>query len=130
MSSTLGQQTMADTGTSPADTIEASRVSGTGVYNTDGEKLGHIQDIVIGKRDGQVKYAVLSAGGFLGIGEEYHPLPWHILKYDERQGGYVIGVTIDQLQGAPRYGREANPRWEDPSYGQGIEDYWGLRPAV
>ncbi|MEF2552930.1 PRC-barrel domain-containing protein [Aurantimonas sp. A2-1-M11] len=107
--------------------IEASRVSGTAVYNTDGDHLGHIHDLVIGKQDGQVKYAIMSFGGFLGIGEEYHPLPWHVLKYDERQGGYVVGITLDQLQGAPRYAAGAEPGWNDPDYGRRIDDYY--RPA-
>jgi len=125
MSSTLG------TGASPemelgADVIEASRVNGTRVYNTDGDNLGHIHDIVIGKRDGRVRYAIMSFGGFLGIGEDYHPLPWEVLKYDERQGGYVVGITIDQLKEAPRYGATAQPDWLDPAYGRRINDYYGV----
>ncbi|SKA25791.1 PRC-barrel domain-containing protein [Consotaella salsifontis] len=109
-----------------ADFIEASRVNGTAVYDTDGQHLGHIEDVVLGKRDGNVKYAVLSMGGFLGIGEEYHPIPWSVLKYDERQGGYVIGVPIDQLKTAPHYGAADNPRWGDPAYGRSIDDYYGV----
>ncbi|MEF2074321.1 PRC-barrel domain-containing protein [Consotaella aegiceratis] len=109
-----------------ADHIEASRVSGTEVYNTEGEHLGHIQDFVLGKRDGAVKYAILSFGGFLGFGEEYYPLPWQVLKYDERQGGYVIGVTIDQLKQGPRYGAAESPSWADPAYGRSIDDYYGV----
>ena len=130
MSSTEGESIMAagHPGSSTApDNIEASRVSGTAVYNTEGDHLGHIQDIVIGKRDGKVSYAVMSFGGFLGIGESYHPLPWQVLKYDERQGGYVIGVTIDQLEAAPRYAT-GEARWDDPDYGRQVDDYW--RPAL
>ncbi len=129
MSSTLGTGEMTGQTTS-ADHIEASRVSGTSVYSTDGDKLGSIDDIVLGKRDGQVKYAILASGGFLGIGEDYYPLPWQTLKYDERQGGYVIGVTIDQLKGGPSFGRDARPSWSDPAYGSGVDDYYGVRPAV
>ncbi|KQT86360.1 photosystem reaction center subunit H [Aurantimonas sp. Leaf443] len=110
-----------------ADAIEASRVTGTPVYNTEGDHLGHIHDLVLGKRDGQVRYAIMSFGGFLGIGEDYHPLPWQVLKYDERQGGYVVGVTIDQLKEAPRYGAGSEPRWADEDYGRRIDDFY--RPA-
>ncbi|HEX2019561.1 MAG TPA: PRC-barrel domain-containing protein, partial [Aurantimonas sp.] len=78
MSSTEGTSIMgsddATAGGIGVDNIEASRVSGTAVYNTEGDHLGHIQDLVLGKRDGRVKYAIMSFGGFLGIGEEYHPL--------------------------------------------------------
>nr|BAT30475.1 PRC-barrel domain-containing protein [Aureimonas sp. AU4] len=109
-----------------ADAIEASRVNGTAVYNTEGDHLGHIYDVVIGKRDGRVKYAIMSFGGFLGIGEEYHPLPWEVLKYDERQGGYVVGITIDQLQSAPRYGADARPDWATSDYGRRVNDYYGV----
>ncbi|HEY9058661.1 MAG TPA: PRC-barrel domain-containing protein [Aurantimonas sp.] len=128
MSSTEGRTIM---GKNPdavgIDDIEASRVSGTEVYNTDGDHLGHIHDLVLGKRDGRVKYAIMSFGGFLGIGEEYHPLPWQVLKYDERQGGYVVGITRDQLEGAPRYAAGTTPSWGDPDYGRRIDDYY--RPA-
>ena len=130
MSSTEGREAMAHAEAGDGvgiDNIEASRVAGTEVYNTEGDHLGHIHDLVIGKRDGRVKYAVMSFGGFLGIGEEYHPIPWHILKYDERQGGYVVGITVDQLREAPRYGAGAAPQWSDPAYGRDIDDYW--RPA-
>lgn len=131
MSSTQGEAVMAagdPGGAVGPNNIEASRVSGTAVYNTEGEHLGHIQDLVIGKIDGRVRYAVMSFGGFLGIGESYHPLPWEVLKYDERQGGYVVGVTIDQLHGAPRYGASDTPRWNDPDYGRQVDDYW--RPSL
>ena len=130
MSSTEGSHLMASEETDNEvgiNNIEASRVEGTAVYNTDGDHLGHIQDLVIGKRDGQVKYAILSFGGFLGIGEDYHPLPWHVLKYDARQGGYVVGITREQLEGAPRFAPDASPGWNDPDTGQRIDDYW--RPA-
>ena len=125
MSSTLGTGSMSEV-TIGADAIEASRVSGTKVYNTEGESLGHIYDVVIGKRDGRVRYAIMSFGGFLGIGEEYHPLPWEVLKYDERQGGYVVGLTIDQLRGAPHFGASNRPDWVDPAYGRRVSDYYGV----
>jgi len=125
MSSTMGTGPVGEVEVG-ADAIEASRVNGTAVYNTDGDHLGSIYDVVIGKRDGRVRYAIMSFGGFLGIGEEYHPLPWEVLKYDERQGGYVVGITIDQLQGAPRYGADARPDWATGDYGRRVNDYYGV----
>ena len=70
-----------------ANVISASKVTGTNVYNTAGESLGEINDVMIDKRSGKIAYAIMSFGGFLGIGEQYHPLPWATLKYDTRQGG-------------------------------------------
>ena len=68
-----------------AAVISASKVTGTNVYNTDGDHLGEIYDVMLDKRSGNIAYAVMSFGGFLGIGERYHALPWATLKYDTRQ---------------------------------------------
>ena len=57
------------------------------VYNTQGENLGEVYDVMIDKVSGKIAYAVMSFGGFLGIGNRYHPLPWSTLKYDTRQQG-------------------------------------------
>ena len=92
-----------------ASVISASKVTGTNVYNTDGDHLGEIYDIMLEKRSGNIAYAVMSFGGFLGIGERYHALPWATLKYDTRQGGYVVGLTIDQLKEAPTYAANELP---------------------
>ncbi len=77
----------------PRDTggqlIAASKVNGTAVYNGDGEHLGSVYDILLDKRSGHADYAILSFGGFLGIGDRYHPLPWSQLRYDTQLGGYV-----------------------------------------
>jgi hypothetical protein len=107
--------------------IAASKVSGTEVYNTTGDHLGEIHDLMLDKRSGKVAYAVMSFGGFLGLGEEYHPLPWVTLKYDTRQGGYVIGLTKAQLEGAPRYGASQEPEW-DRAYETRLHDYYGVAP--
>src|SRR3546814_10779129 len=76
-------------------TIASDKVEGTAVYDLDGERLGHIHNFMIDKHSGEVLYAVMSFGGFLGIGEHYHPLPWKVLKYDEERGGYVVGINKD-----------------------------------
>lgn len=109
--------------------IEASRVNGTKVYNRAGEHLGSIHDLVIGKRDGLVKYAIMSFGGFLGMGEEYHPLPWSKLDYEESQGGYVVDLDKARLEGAPHYGNDKSPDWNDRDYGRRVDDYYGVDQA-
>src|SRR5271157_4713362 len=65
--------------------IAASKVNGTTVYNRAGEKLGSIYDVMLAKGSGKAEYAVMSFGGFLGIGDRYHPLPWDALTYDPVQ---------------------------------------------
>ena len=108
--------------------ISASKVTGTNVYNTSGDWLGELHDVMIDKVSGKIAYAVLSFGGFLGVGERYHPLPWAALKYDTRQGGYVVGITREQLQGAPTFARDMQPAWGDRVYEKGIHDYYGTAP--
>jgi hypothetical protein len=106
-------------------TIASDKVEGTTVYNGHGEKLGHIHNFMIDKRSGQVLYAVLSFGGFLGLGERYHPLPWKVLKYDEEQGGYVVGISKDALADAPSFPPGEFPAFTG-SYGAGVYGYWGV----
>ena len=84
-------------------------MKGTDVYNGEGEHLGHIDDIVLGKANGHAEYAIMSFGGFLGMGEKDHPLPWQSLTYDPGLGGYVVNVTRDQLEGAPSYAPAKSP---------------------
>ena len=85
--------------------ISSDKVEGTAVYDRAGEKLGSINSVMIDKISGKVAYAVMSFGGFLGIGDRYHPLPWHVLTYDTGRGGYVIDLDPSTLEGAPTYGK-------------------------
>jgi len=108
--------------------ISAGKVTGTNVYNTAGDSLGEIYDVMIDKQSGKIAYAVMSFGGILGIGEDYHPLPWQTLKYDTRQGGYVVGLTKEQLEKSPTYGRHETPAWGDRAYEKKIHDYYRTQP--
>lgn len=107
--------------------IAASKVKGTNVYNADGESLGSIYDVMIDKRSGTVAYAVLSFGGFLGMGENYHPLPWKQLVYSEQHGGYLVNLSKDFLQAAPAYATSDTPDWTSRRYLGEIDQYYGTR---
>jgi sporulation protein YlmC with PRC-barrel domain len=104
--------------------IAASKVEGTAVYGAQGEHVGKIYDVMLDKTSGQVAYAVLSFGGFLGIGSDYYPLPWNALAYSERHGGYVSNVDKSLLEGAPKYAAGDDGRWNEPAYARGIDDYY------
>jgi len=106
------------------DLIASDKVEGTAVYDRNGTKLGSVYNFMVNKRSGQVAYAVLSFGGFLGMGSSYHPLPWNQLTYDPAQGGYVVDLTKEQLEGAPTYSASEAPRWNNPTYSRGIDDYY------
>jgi hypothetical protein len=106
------------------DLISSDKVEGTAVYNGAGEKLGSVYNLMVDKRSGRVAYAVMSFGGFLGMGSSYHPLPWEQLTYDRSKGGYVVNLSREQLEGAPAYSDTEAPMWDDPAYSRGIDDYY------
>ena len=91
--------------------IGSDKVDGTAVYGADGNKIGSIQRVMIDKLSGKVAYAVLSFGGFLGMGEDYYPVPWSTLKYDTNLGGYRVNLTASQLEKAPKYTQSTDWNW-------------------
>jgi sporulation protein YlmC with PRC-barrel domain len=111
--------------------ISSRRVEGTPVYDRNGDKLGTIHSIMIDKKSGRVAYAVLSAGGFLGLGGKVHPIPWELLTYDVDREGYVVELTREQLEKAPTMHLDADDRPVDEAYDEattyyGTMRWWGL----
>lgn len=109
--------------------IGSDKVEGTTVFGPDGETIGAIERVMIEKVSGRVSYAVLSFGGFLGIGDDHYPLPWPSLKYNTELGGYQTMITKDQLGGAPKYARGSDWNWGDRPGTRKIDDYYGV-PAI
>ena len=109
--------------------IASSTVEGTAVYDRAAEQIGTIHNFMVDKVSGQVAYVVMSFGGFLGLGESYHPLPWRALAYDTRLGGYVVDVDKDKLAGAPRIGSGEDP-FADEEYGKAVDAYFRLAPMA
>ena len=105
--------------------IASNKVEGTAVYDPKGEKLGSIYNFMVDKMDGQVEYAVLQFGGFLGLGSDYYPLPWDMLTYDEDKGGYVVALSKEVLEKAPHFAPGEQPAFT-PAYGGEIHDAYGL----
>ena len=108
-----------------AGLIGSDKVEGTYVYDANGEHVGSIERVMIDKRSGQVAYAVLSFGGFLGISSDYYPIPWASLKYDTSLGGYRTNITEEQLTGAPKYAGDSWD-WEDRERGRSVYEYYGV----
>jgi len=121
-----GGKAMALEANETGNLIGSDKVEGTAVYGADRNKIGSIERVMIDKLSGKVSYAVLSFGGFLGIGDDHYPLPWQSLKYDTSLGGYVTGVTESQLQGAPHYGNDNTWNWSDPTRTRAVNDYYGV----
>lgn len=112
-----------------SELIASNKVEGTTVYNRQGEHLGKVYNFMVNKRSGQVEYAVMSFGDFLGMGGSYHPLPWKALTYDPSQGGYVVDLDKRKLEGAPSYRTGEEPTF-DRAYSQSLYDYYGLPYGV
>ena len=92
--------------------IGSDKVDGTAVYGSDGNRIGSVERVMIDKLSGKVAYAVISYGGFLGIGDDYYPTPWSSLDYDTSLGGYRINVTSDRLHDAPKYRDDRDWQWD------------------
>ena len=124
----MAQATTGDRPESDHKLILGSRVEGTPVFDKTGDTIGHIDDLSIERVSGRVVYAIMSFGGFLGIGENFHPIPWSLLDYDVERGGYVVPLDKAELNGAPHYERDELVALGGPShanYGQRIYDYYG-----
>jgi len=107
--------------------IASDRVNGTDVYGQDGTKIGHIDHLMIDKPSGNIAYAVMGFGGFLGMGEEHHPIPWGKLTYSTEKEGYVTDLTREQLEGAPRKHDDwyADRAFHEATYAHyGVPPYW------
>lgn len=109
------------------DVIASDKVVGTDVYGIDDKHVGKIERLIVEKRSGRVTYAVMSFGGFLGIGHDHYPLPWAKLTYDERLGGYRTDVTKEQVEGAPSYRSDTDFDWSRES-GKRVHDHYGVPP--
>jgi len=109
----------------PSDLISSDKVEGTSVYRSNGDKIGHIERLMIEKRSGKTLYAIMNFGGFLGIGEDSYPLPWSLLTYNPELGGYEVNLTDEQLKGAPKIATGSSWDWDDELQGRRLSDYYG-----
>lgn len=119
--------------TSDHPLILSSRVVGTPVYDRAGNRLGHVDDLSIEKVSGRTVYAIMSFGGFLGIGEKFHPVPWPLLDYDVEQDGFVVPLDPAALKNAPSYDAAEVRELGGPAYrtyGDTIYGYYGTYGAV
>jgi len=110
-----------------ASLIGSDKVEGTNVYRSNGDKIGQIERIMLEKTTGKVAYAVMSFGGFLGIGHDHYPVPWSRLTYNPKLGGYEVNISEHELKGAPKYGPSDD--WAfDREQGQKVYDYYRVPP--
>ena len=110
------------------DLISSEKVDGTAVYGREGERIGSVKSLMIEKRGGRVTDAVVSVGGFLGMGEKYHSLPWSTLKYDTDVDGYRLDVTEDQLRSGPTFDDTTADNALDRAYQHRVYSHYGVNP--
>jgi hypothetical protein len=118
-------------GASPVATDETDRliasdkVEGTEVFGRDGQRIGAVYNFMVDKVTGRVAYAVVSFGGFLGLGERFFPLPWAALTYDPGRGGYVVDVDRATLDRAPSFAPGEDP-FRDPDHRRNLFGFYGF----
>jgi hypothetical protein len=107
--------------------ITSDNVEGMPVYDMHGKRIGTVDRLMIDKVTGQIAYAILSFGGFLGIGEDHYPIPWSMLTYNEKPDGFQVDITEDELKNAPKI--EPSEKWEQTNRArnQDVYDYWEVR---
>src|SRR5437868_12640934 len=112
------------TATGHTSAIRAKKVLGTNVKNPSGEKIGEIEDVILDKQSNNIMFAVVGFGGFLGMGEKYHPVPWSTLNYDDAQNAYVVNFTKEQLKAAPADALEELTKNDGANYRDRTFDYY------
>jgi sporulation protein YlmC with PRC-barrel domain len=124
-----------DTGTATMDSehkhrrvMPAGALAGDRVRNSAGEDLGKIEEIMIDVPTGRVAYAVLSFGGFLGMGEKLFALPWDALQLDEDEHQFILNVDKATLENAPGFDSDNWPDMADPNWGSQIHSHYGSKP--
>lgn len=119
---------MVDVMSRPHPLIASDRVEGTAVRRPSGDLVGHIERLMIDKITGQVSYAVLSFGGFFGLGSKLLPVPWGKLSYNTRFEAYELDISESELRNAPSFGADQDFDWGDRSQEAALHRYYGIPP--
>lgn len=108
--------------------IGSDTVEGTPVYRPSGDRIGTIERVMIDKISGRAAYAVMSFGGFLGIGDDHYPIPWPLLHYSEELGGYALDLSDSVLKAAPKFQDDDSWPYGDRGREAALYGYYGALP--
>lgn len=108
--------------------LSASTIHGSNVKNPNNENIGEIQDLMINLESGHVEYAVLSFGGFLGIGDKYFAVPVEVLNFSNKNHDITLDVDKERLENAPGFDKDNWPMEASPEFMQSVYDYYGHKP--
>lgn len=108
--------------------LSASTIIGDVVENTSGERLGKIEELMIDVEQGRIAYAVLSFGGFMGVGDKLFAIPWSALRVNTQEHKFVLEADKNTLEAAPGFDKDNWPDMADQSWGSDIHRYYGQQP--
>lgn len=106
--------------------LSSSSLTGNSVRNADGEDLGKIEDFMLDTSTGEVSYAVLSFGGFLGIGNKLFAVPMQAMRLDPENEAFVIDETKERLEHAPGFDKNHWPNSADDKWHNDVRTYYNL----
>lgn len=112
----------------PSSVVKTKEVIGVDVENSQEENLGKIEEIILDKVTGSVRYVVLSFGGFLGLGDKLFALPWNSISYDESRDSFILNVGKEKLERAPGFDKNNWPNFSDKKWAKDIFDYYDSEP--
>jgi PRC-barrel domain len=105
--------------------ISSEDVEGTSVYSPNRDQIGSIDHLMIDKVSGKISYAVMSFGGFLGLGHSHYPIPWSSLRYDKGVEGFVTNISEAQLRDAPAFSDDS---WQDRNWEDSVHRHYDAQP--
>ncbi|HZN23190.1 MAG TPA: PRC-barrel domain-containing protein [Burkholderiales bacterium] len=108
--------------------MAASSFEGETVVNNQGETVGEVEEIMLDVRSGRIAYAVLSVGGFLGIGEKYFAIPWRAFTMDTDNHRFILDVDKQRLENAPGFDKDHWPSMADQTWATQVHTYYSTRP--
>lgn len=112
----------------PHTVLSAGSMKGDKVQNAKGEDLGDVEEIMIDVSSGRIAYAVLSFGGFLGMGDKLFAIPWEALRLDKENKRFILDVDKETLEAAPGFDKDNWPQFADRNWGAGIYEHYGYDP--
>ena len=108
--------------------MAASTLEGDDIVNRQGDKLGELEEIMLDVTTGRIAYAVLSTGGFLGLGDKLFAIPWGALTMDPENKRFILDVDKEQLKQAPGFDKDHWPTMADHTWATQIHSYYGTQP--
>jgi sporulation protein YlmC with PRC-barrel domain len=120
-----GRETAAGPG---PDVMAASTLDGDRVLSSDGEEVGKIKDIMLDVQGGRIAYAVMSSGGFLGIGDKLMAIPWSALTLDTNRKCFLLSMSADRVKNAPGFDKSNWPSMADRTWASTVHQYYGREP--